>query len=608
MNKVREIFLLSVLFLCLGYLYLYPGLNPMLKASSSIAMSDGTDPITLPFLYQEVLKVAKSAPLELLYGAIPNRVFDAPEGSAMWMSWGERFLALFASLFVPPEQIGTFVVWILLLFNALFFYLLAQKLGWQKHLSVALSVCWAFNAFTHARAKVHFAMSGLYHLPLIFLGFVLLFNAIRTPHARNKNTLLAALCFLAASMTLHYFLILTAALTPFLVVFYFYPTQVRQNLKRALALLGVAALPSLLFLTWCLTHPLPKDFTQRQAQTLPQTGSYKNERGIHPFVEIFAAKPIDYFSGDLALGERDLNPLRAHITRSIRNNPEGSNLHERSNGIRWWLWLTAGFAIFVFLKKFHSRPTEQRFYYICFILLGVAAFFLSLTPVYFGRAIGPAAWIHTIVPQFRVPNRAGIFVHFSVIMIAGFYLSGWLKEIRWPKVKKALNFPLTLPLLAIVSFPPLLNPMPLSEIQPPYKSLTGKSSEGCETGMYFPYVSGTHALFEFYYFIQKLRDTECSMLNSSDVTETNSILLKSIPLHPEVIKAVNQNKPEYNQQLKALIECIGLQWLVFDPRVDVNWSKSFCTSLNWKMTEEKVCQAQKPHSKLKNSVKNCLNP
>lgn len=525
----------------------------------------------------------------------------------MWMSWGERFLALFAFIFLPSEQVGSFVVWILLLLNGLSFFALSRKLNWPASLGLALSICWAFNAFTHARAKVHLAMSGLYHLPLIFLGLHLVRESLTSSKNQKLKIILASFCFLFSAMTLHYFIILTAAMSPFLLLYYFSLQETRSQWKKALLHLSLSAVPCFLFLAWCFTHPLPEQYLNRQAQSLPQTGEYKNERGIHPFLEQFAAKPIDYFAGDTGLGEKDWNPLRSMLTLSIYKNLDGSNAHERANSIRWWLWFCFALSLWWILRKDSILPKEQKRLQLSLLLLGVFAFILSLSPVYFDKAWGPSAWIHSLVSQFRVPNRAGVFVHFSILLIVGSSLSYWFKHGADSKRKSFLKRPWVLPLVALISFPPLLNPMPLSKIQAPYTSLTENQELKCGSGMYFPYVSATYSLLEFYYFVQRLRGTHCSIINRADTDESNTAMLKAMPLHPEILKAINERNPQLTEGIKRFTECTGIQWIAFDSRVGPEARSSLCQSLNWQMTEPDVCQAQRPHMNLQRLPANCLN-
>src|SRR5688500_6408964 len=119
---LKETLWLVSLFFVLGCIYIYPGAGPLLSRSTTEVMSDGTDPVTLPFMYEQVLRLAKNSPLDLFYGAVPNPVFDAPEGGALWMSWIEKFVALFSYLFFPTEQISTAVVLFILILNGLCFY------------------------------------------------------------------------------------------------------------------------------------------------------------------------------------------------------------------------------------------------------------------------------------------------------------------------------------------------------------------------------------------------------------------------------------------------------------------------------------------------------
>lgn len=607
-TSIGEYLLLALVFLALGYGYLYPGLDPLLEGRTDQAMSDGTDPVTLPFQYSLVEQVAQNSIFDLFYGAVPNRIFDAPEGAALWMSWGEKFLSLLLAPLTSPEQRGTAVVWVLLMLNGLAFFTMGRALRWPKPLSFALALCWAFNPFTHARAKVHMAMVSLYHLPLIFLGLILL-----RKYPNRKGVFLAALCFIGSTFTLHYFLILTVCFIPFFLGFYFLPEAVRKNARQAGLYLLAAALPAVLLLGWQLTHPLPGKMLAEKNQALPKTGDAKNELGVHPFLITYATRPIDYLGGDTGLGTRDLNPLRSQITAHILKNLDGSNRHERANGIRWWILALVGVVLIIIAKPSSrkSLPFELKSFYTLFLVFAAWAFFLSLSPVWFGKAVGPSAWVHHFVPQIRVASRAGVFVHFAALVLAGVFLKAWLfhgesshprlQSKRWQKV---LRFPLTLPLLAILSFPPALNPMPLSEIQPAYVSLQNRSAEACGTGMYFPYVSGNFAPLEFYYFIQRLRGASCPFINSTEAGDRNTLMLRTYPLHPEFLKVLDSENVKSHFQ--NFVRCTGLQWVAFDRRVPVSWRRQFCQSQGWQMSEADICVAPFPHQKLKQKPELCL--
>ena len=170
-----------VILICLGALgaltdlYLYPGMEAVYAGRTDTVMSDGTDPTGITYLYDAALQVWKEHPSRFLYGAVYSEVAGDPEhGSAIWMPWNERWLVLGLSKFVPLEQISTSLVFLLFIFDAVAMYFLSRQLRWSKSISVGLAFAWAFNCFNRARAKVHGAMVGAYHLPLIFLAILLL--------------------------------------------------------------------------------------------------------------------------------------------------------------------------------------------------------------------------------------------------------------------------------------------------------------------------------------------------------------------------------------------------------------------------------------------------
>src|SRR5690606_19257382 len=119
---------------------------------------------------------------------------------------------------------------------------------------------------------------------------------------------------------------------------------------------------------------------------LPKTGDIKNAEGVHPFVMTYASRAIDYLGGDTGLGSRDLNPARSLVTSHIFENLEGSNPHERANGIRWIL-LFVGFIVCYYLVSEKRRKLLDQgsiYYFIFFLAFAAFGFWLSLSPLLFG--------------------------------------------------------------------------------------------------------------------------------------------------------------------------------------------------------------------------------
>ena len=158
-----------LLFIALTYVYLNPGGRAMLDGRTDIALGDGTDSAPMPYYYDLLLQTWKNHPSRLFYGSVYFESIDPEHGTPMWHPWNERWLVILSSKFIPLEQLTTAYLFWLFVLNGFFMFLLGRYLGWPWPISLGIGIAWAFNCFTRARAKVHLALAGIYHLPLIFL-------------------------------------------------------------------------------------------------------------------------------------------------------------------------------------------------------------------------------------------------------------------------------------------------------------------------------------------------------------------------------------------------------------------------------------------------------
>src|SRR5262249_8595216 len=161
--------------------------------------SDGTDPASLPYAYDMLLQTWEKNPSRFLYGAVYSEQGDPERGSAYWLPWNERWTLVLTSYFLNLEQIPTAFSALLLLLNALIMYALARFVSWPRTVASGIAMAWAFCAYTRARAKVHMALVGYYHLPAIFLSLLLV------ARGRSKRSLtLAAAGFLLSGTVAHF--------------------------------------------------------------------------------------------------------------------------------------------------------------------------------------------------------------------------------------------------------------------------------------------------------------------------------------------------------------------------------------------------------------------
>lgn len=585
-----------VMTLLLGYLYLYPALNPIFQGRVDTVMSDNTDPAALPYQYEEILDVWKENPSRFFYGAIYSESFDPEMGFAYWMAWSERWFVVLLSYFLPLEQISTGVVFSLMMLNVLCMYGLCRYLGWSRSVSYGLGIAWAFCAFTRARAKVHMSMAGIYHVPLIFLG---LFLVVRGKSWRSAA--LAAGCFLLSVMTVHYFIVTSAFLSLFFLGFLFLQKEFWLNWKKSVIRLLVAVAPAVLFLGHNFINTIPSDVKMSADKSVPETGKMPDGRP-HPFLYTYAAKPIDYLTGDLSLEFKpnDLNPIRYLVNQHVQENLREGNLHERTNGIRWViLFLGLGTLIFtVFKKSFRAQIDSRNIFF--FGVFGFFAFWLSLSPDSPFDGWGPSGWLYSLVSQIRVTNRAGVFAHFSLLMIVGFFFASLYKS-KW---KSWLLKPALFPALMVLDYPPLVQHMPMAPIAPAYSNLTAGSAV-CGTGMYFPYIS-TWTDVAFYHFLQKLRGTDCDFLNGAMDPAQIRWLSERFPPSIEFIRALDR-LPAVRENLVKMAACVPLHWLVFDQSVPASFQAQACNDLGWILNPNMTCVDPKPHRTFEKWPDRCLN-
>jgi hypothetical protein len=597
----------------LAFFYLSPGGGLLLEGRRDKVLSDGTDPAGLPYGYSIVRDLVRENPRHLFYGAIPTDRLNPPEGLPIWLAWNEKLTVAALGQFIPVEQLSTAFLVLIMSLSGICFYFMGRLFGWDRSLSFALAICWAFNAFTRARAKVHMGFAGTYHLPLVLIALHL---AIRGQSWRSLAV--STLAFLVAATVPHYFLIITAFIAPLLLILVAIYPEARQSPKRVIGRLVIAALPAVVFVGYSYLKPLPSEVLKQGTVAYPRTGETKSG-DAHPFMRQFGARPIDYFTGDIATGGNDLNPARALLNDSVLKNLDGSNAHERSNGIRWLVWLAFGAAIFVLVKQREAVPWSAEVQRRTWFFAGLFGFcfLLSLPPDIFGLPIGPSAWLHKLVSQVRVPSRAGIFAQFALLLVVGEFLQAWLFHreakkskrehvpVLWPKVRKFLLLSGTLPFLAIIELPPFLNPMPISPITPARAGLT--DGQPCGYGLYFPYISGTYSLLEYYYFLQSMRGSHCKIINAAMETATNrnQWLMQTMPLHEKLYEDLNAKPGLWHARLVRFAQCVPLDWYVFDKKMDPEFIDKVCAALGWTKVAADSCRSPERDRPLQTLPETC---
>ncbi len=587
---MRSTLAMLVCLVCSGLIYLYPGSLAMIRGQTDQVLSDGTDITAMPYLYDQLIQTWRSKPELLFYGTLYLSDADGDRGVVMWFSWLEKMIAVFTSYFTPVEQISTVVSFVLIILNGLAMFWLGRYLRWPILLSGSLGFAWAFNAYVRARAKVHPSLSGIYHLPLIFLGLFLVLRG------KSWRSLIGAMaCFLLASTAAHYYLVTMIFLSGFFLVFaIIQPEFWRQKLRTSVRLV-VAVLPALCLLGYSRWMALPPD-----AKIGPEQATHQEWTGdgskLSPFMEVYRAYAIDYLGGDISLGqEGDLNPARQWVNDYILNNLERSNSHERTNGIRWTILVVVVLIMIMLLSGRIFGELGLRRNLLFFLLFAGFTFWMSLGPYAPIPELSPSYWLYSLVPRVRVPARAGINVHFAFLMTVGFFLakSGVWKK-RW--------IPWVFAALVLIDYFPLQG-MPMAPVHPAYAELHREHGR-CGPGLFFPFINPWTSAQEHYELLQRMRGSDCVILNQMSDSQKVQSLIRRFPPNARFVSLLNA-QPAVAIDLERLARCMPLNWIVFHPQVPINWALDICRNLGWTLSGE-VCVSPTRNHPVLNSLEKCL--
>jgi hypothetical protein len=587
-----------------GQLYLAPASDLMWARDRTHMMSNGGDATTLPFIYDVILRAAKASPRNLLYGSIYNPRFGPPSGSGMWVPWIERWLVVGFGRVLPIEQIPTAFVWVLMVLAGLSFYIFARIERWPWLLAFSFALAYAFNPYTRARAVVHDALVGIYCLPLIFAALCYLKRG-----GTVKRVAISAALLLFSVCTAHYYILMLIVISPVFLWFQLrddgeLPPRAAAWHARSLRLaqLALAAAPALIFLALNFLHPLAANAPHtRAAVPDPALGA--------SYLRTYAARPIDYFADDVALGPRDPNPLRQSVNEAVmENNFDGSNGWERSNGIRWSIlfpFLGLTLALCVPRLRHRLRPKLQaasfrKLTYFCGFA-GVT-FWLSLSPhslSVYAHDLGPASWVNALFPEFRVPSRFGPFVHFAVLSAVGTFVSEY-----WPRVFSAAapwwrrGLAGAVPLLIVLYFPPL-NPVAIDRTYPPRLDLVAAGGGKCGVGVHFPYSAGSGSSdeAEMYPAFQQLRDTNCYTLQQPLPTELHQRMVDRIGNHLfDKAQKSARRAAAFQSRFVRFAQCARLEWVIFRAKTPDAWRDAICAELGWVRFAPDACGSPEPRA------------
>jgi hypothetical protein len=480
------------------------------------------------------------------------------------------------------------IVVVYMVLNGTSMYFLGKILKINRVIAFGMGVAWAFCAYTRARAKVHMGLVGIFHLPLVFIGLYLIYKK-----KDLKSFFFATICFFIASTMSFYYVVTLVFLAPFFVGFAYISSENKSTLFNGTKRLMIALLPAITWLLLSVTHPVPKVFISDKSP-FPNTGQPPVGYIYHPFLDWFGSHPIDFFTGDVGNGIQDNNPLREKLNEHVYNNPLNSNAHERANGIRWSLWILSltGLLFSVFKTKFY-KDSKDKTLIVYFMIFGTFNFLLSMSPMTGHYQFSPSFWIYKFVSQIRVPNRAGIGVHFATIIISGIFIKNLLLKMGKSSKKKLLI--LVFPLIILLDFPPMNLMMPISPILSTYKDLENEKSN-CGYGIQFPYSSSQIAQLHFNYFIQRMRNNNCLIVNSSEENLVDLYLIRNFGLTKPFVMNLEGGDFSKIKELKSFIECAPLNWIVFHEALSNKTQIKICSQIGWRLLDQGVCL---PSQKLK---------
>jgi hypothetical protein len=597
---------LAVLFVLAvaAHFYLAPASSLMWARDRAHLMSDGGDATTLPFIYHVILQQAHDSLRNLLYGSIYNPQLGPPFGSGMWVPWLERWLVVLFGTVLPVETLPTAFVWVLMVLAGMCFYAFARLENWPTLLAASFAFAYAFNPYTRARASVHDALVGIYCMPLMFVALSYLKR-----EATPRRIAVSSLLFILSLWTAHYYILILVAIAPLFLWFQIRSDEVPANAAlsqrfagwRRIGPLALAALPAVAFLAWNYLYPLAPGTPATHAAVASQDAG-------EVFMHVYAARPIDYLSNDVAFGPRDLNPLRRRINEQVASDLDGSNPPERSNGIRWsvvfpFLALLLAMCVPALrerLRRSLGQASWRKFtYWTIFALL---MFWFSLSPrsvSVYHRDLGISSWVRFLFHEYRVPSRFGPFVHFAVLAAVGTCASVlWRRHFGPSAASWRRSLTGVVPMLMVVEYLPLYA-IPVAPTFPPRHDLVAAGGGTCGVGMYFPYSQGAGSgeEVEMYRIYQQLRDTDCRTLQQPLRTELHGRLWSRLGSKPfsKAIKSPARSRT-LQRRFVSFAKCANLEWVIFRERVPESWRSRICDQLGWERVSEDACSAPPPRA------------
>ena len=535
-------------------------------------LSDGTDPRGLLWAYEIIWDTLKTNPSRLLYGAIYSEMRDAPGATALWIPFVERALVIMMHPITNENTITTAVVWGFLVLNGMSAIWMGRSFRWPWFLTLPMALAFECNPFTRGRAVVHMGLAGIFYLPLILgsIERVCRMDPWEPPGQRDSTLIKCALAFLLAASSAHYYIIVTIGTVPMFAFFFFRRAKAFPNagLFTRLKWLGLAALPSVLFVGWCFKMAVPRSL-RHNVMAYPEADPAVNIQYLHDV----GAHAIDYVAGDVKNGIRDVFPWREKLNLFIRQNLDYSHPQERANGIRW-VFLFLGLLALLFVLAWTAKTVEERRTHglIGFaFMLALYAFLLSLSPrglKSYEDELGPSLLLYKLIPNFRVPSRFGPTVGLAVMMAATEFLSQfWRKPKSFDWFSKSAAF-IVLMGFSVGEFLPLENVISTA-LRPARKELE-HPGKVCGMGIFLPFSTYDYWAYE------ETRGTRCALVYPSSEKEAARL------------EAATRN----DASTIELAKCMGVDWLVF--RNGAANAPSVCKALDFQMVSQDSCRRAQP--------------
>ncbi len=586
-RRYFDVLVVTVAVVAYAFVTLWPASRELFRPlHPDTIIGDGTDQRGLVWEYEIIWNTMREHPARLFFGAVFTFMRDAPEGTAMWIPWNEKFVVLLVHPFTTESTRATAVAWVLLTLNGLGVAWLGRSFKWPWYVTLPVALAFSCNPYTRGRTAVHMALCCIFYLPLVLGALERLATIPNTATFREARGTLAkcTIAFLLAGTASHYYLLITAVSVPMFVWFLW--LRMRDGrvdiTPKRIAWIVMASAPAILFLGWCFLMPVPPSL-KSHIHAFPAADpnvalAYLHDVGAHP---------IDYFGGDVKLGVLDVIKLRSEINTFILTHIDSSHPQERANGIRWTFIALAIAAIgsFAHLPRSLANARGRRLFVF---LMGLAsfAFLMSLSPRgirFYEDDVAPSLFVNKLLPNLRVPSRWGPVVGLAVTMMG----AQWLTRVSRSENKRVAGFGKALSglvaVLVVVELLPL-NPMMLAPVRPAHSELV-RPSGACGMGIFLPF-----QIYD-YWATEETRGTPCALVYPSYEGEAAQLegLAGYVALQPA------------NPRFVALAKCMGIDWLVFRQPV----VKATCDALGFEVVHPDSCRS--PHVEpVKRTLRECM--